>query len=39
MAVAGSITYRTELDTSGFEKGLNNIKGDTSSAFRKLETL
>lgn len=39
MAVAGSITYRTELDTSGFEKGLNNIKGDTSSAFSQIRNI
>ena len=32
MAVAGSLTYDTKLDTSGFEKGVNKIEGKTQSA-------
>ena len=26
MAVAGSLTYETKLDTSGFQKGMNDIE-------------
>lgn len=29
MAVAGSLTYDTKIDNSGFEKGLNNLKAST----------
>ena len=32
MAVAGSLTYDTKLDTSGFEKGVNKIENKTQSA-------
>lgn len=32
MAVAGSLTYDTKLDTSGFEKGVNKIESKTQSA-------
>lgn len=31
MAVAGSITYQTKLDTSGFQKGINEIEGKTKT--------
>lgn len=31
MAVAGSITYQTKLDTSGFQKGVNEIEGKTKT--------
>lgn len=31
MAVAGSITYQTKLDTSGFQKGINEIEGKTKN--------
>ena len=43
MAVAGSLTYDTKIDNSGFEKGLNNLKASTvaignvlASAFTKI---
>lgn len=29
MAVAGSLTYDTKIDNSGFQKGLNNLKSST----------
>ena len=29
MAVAGSLTYDTNIDKSGFEKGLNSLKNST----------
>ena len=31
MAVAGSLTYDTKLDTSGFQKGMNDIQSKTKS--------
>lgn len=31
MAVAGSLTYETKLDTSGFQKGMNDIQSKTKS--------
>ena len=31
MAVAGSLTYETKLDTSGFQKGMNDIESKTKS--------
>ena len=31
MAVAGSLTYDTKIDDSGFKKGLNSLKDKTSS--------
>lgn len=39
MAVAGSLTYSTKMDTSGYSKGLNQIKGDTSSAFSQIKNI
>ena len=32
MAVAGSLTYDTEIDKKGFEKGINSIKASTVAA-------
>lgn len=32
MAVAGSLTYKTDLDKNGFEKGINSIKASTVAA-------
>ena len=31
MAVAGSLTYDTKLDTSGYQKGINDIESKTKS--------
>lgn len=39
MAVAGSLTYKTELDTTGYTKGLNDIEGKTSSAFSQIRNI
>lgn len=39
MAVAGSLTYSTKIDTSGYSKGLNDIKGDTQSAFSQIRNI
>lgn len=39
MAVAGSLTYDTEIDKSGFEKGLNSLKTSTSSAFSQIKNI
>ena len=30
MAIAGSLTYDTKIDKSGFEKGLNSMKNTSS---------
>lgn len=39
MAVAGSLTYDTKLDTSGFEQGVNSIKGATQSAGNQIKSI
>lgn len=39
MAVAGSLTYDTEIDKSGFEKGLNSLNTSTSSAFSQIKNI
>jgi len=38
MAVAGSLTYDTKIDKSGFENGLNSLKGSTDKAMNKIKT-
>lgn len=37
MAIAGSLTYDTSIDKKGFEKGLNDLKGVASTAFKQIE--
>lgn len=39
MAVAGSLTYDTKIDTSGYKKGLDDLKGDTQSAFSQIRNI
>ena len=39
MAVAGSLTYNTEIDKKGFEKGLNNLKTSTNGAFSQIKNI
>ena len=39
MAVAGSLTYDTEIDKNGFEKGLNSLKASTNSAFSQIKNI
>lgn len=39
MAVAGSLTYDTKLDTSGFNKGLNQINKDVSTSGTKMKNI
>lgn len=39
MAVAGSLTYDTKIDKSGFEKGLNSLKTSTSGAFSQIKNI
>ena len=34
MAVAGSLTYETKLETKGFNNGLSKLGGATSAAFK-----
>ncbi len=36
MAVAGSLTYETELDKKGFEKGLKTLQGTSEKAFKAI---
>lgn len=38
MAVAGSLTYDTKIDKSGFENGLNSLKGSTDKAMNTIKT-
>lgn len=37
--VAGSLTYDTKMDTSGFQKGLDKINSSTSNSGTKLKTM
>ena len=39
MAVAGSLTYSTKIDTSGYQKGINDIKGTTQSAMGQIKNI
>lgn len=39
MAVAGSLTYRTAIDTSGYNKGINDIKSSTESAVGQIRNI
>lgn len=39
MAVAGSLTYDTKIDKSGFEKGINNLKNSTGNAFSQIKNI
>lgn len=39
MAVAGSLTYSTAIDTSGYQKGINDIKGTTQSAVGQIRNI
>lgn len=39
MAVAGSLTYSTKLDTSGYQKGINDIKGTTKSTMGEIKNI
>ena len=39
MAVAGSLTYDTKIDKSGFEKGINNLKRSTGNAFSQIKNI
>lgn len=39
MAVAGSLTYDTKIDKSGFEKGLKNIESSTKSGGTKIKNI
>ena len=39
MAVAGSLTYDTKIDKSGFEKGINNLKSSTGNAFSQIKNI
>lgn len=39
MAVAGSLTYDTKIDKSGFKKGLNGLEKETGSAGTKIKDI
>lgn len=39
MAVAGSLTYSTKIDTSGFQKGINEIEGKTKSGGASVKSI
>lgn len=39
MPVAGSLTYSTEIDTSGYQSGINEIKGTTQSAMGQIRNI
>lgn len=39
MAVAGSLTYDTAINTSGYQKGLNEINGSTQSAMGQIKNI
>ncbi len=39
MAVAGSLTYDTEIDKSGFEKGLNSLKSSASTTGNQIKSI
>lgn len=39
MAVAGSLTYDTKIDKSGFEKGLKGLENNTQSAGTKIKNI
>ena len=39
MAVAGSLTYSTELDTKGFKSGLGDIKSSTESSMTQIKNI
>lgn len=39
MAVAGSLTYDTKIDTSGYQRGINDIKGTTQSAMGQIRNI
>ena len=37
MAVAGSLTYDTKIDKSGFEKGLNSLKNTSNTVSKAIK--
>ena len=39
MAVAGSLLYDTEIDKSGFEKGLNSLKNTTNTVGSQIKSI
>lgn len=39
MAVAGSLTYDTNIDKKGFEKGLNSLKTSTGGALSQIKNI
>lgn len=39
MAKAGSLEYDTRINTSGYEKGLNEIAGETESGFTQIKNI
>lgn len=39
MAVAGSLTYDTKIDKSGFEKGLNSLKNTTNTVGSQIKSI
>lgn len=39
MAVAGSLTYDTNIDKSGFKKGLNSLKNSTQNVGTKIKNI
>lgn len=39
MAVAGSLTYSTAIDTSGYNKGISDIKSSTESAVGQIRNI
>lgn len=39
MAVAGSLTYDTKIDRSGFEKGLDSLKKTTNTAGSQIKSI
>ena len=39
MAVAGSLTYDTKIDKSGFNKGLNSITGSVKNGGTKIKNI
>lgn len=39
MAVAGSLTYDTKIDKSGFEKGLNSLKNTTNTVGGQIKSI
>ena len=39
MAIAGSLTYDTKIDKSGFEKGINSLTGTAKNAGTKIKSI